>query len=94
MLKRLNLGLYQHKTNNMVVHRTLLKVMINPILRGIQRWTDTPYVIASVFAKGVFVRYSIQRVRYIGPADFTTGDFVKIDKLEPRNNVIKRTTKN
>lgn len=94
MLKNLNLGLYRHKTNNVVVHRTLLKIIVNPILRSIQRWTDRPYVISSVFVKGVFVRYSVQRVKYIGPADFTAGEFVRIKKLGPRNNVTNQSAKN
>ncbi len=83
----LNLGLYRHKTERIVVHRTLLKVILNPILRKIQWWTDTPYVIASVFVKGIFTTYSFQRVKYFGPVDFTTEQFIKIKRLELKQNV-------
>ncbi len=46
------------------IHRTKLKLTINPILRKIQFWTNEPYVIASKFNNGEFVSYTIQRVKY------------------------------
>lgn len=54
-------------------HRSKLKLFLNPILRKIQFWTNTPYVIASdVFfvhhAKHgkipVFIKYKFCRVQY------------------------------
>lgn len=39
---------YQISSNFGWVHRTPLKVAINPILRTIQFWTDCPYVIVSI----------------------------------------------
>jgi len=52
-------------------HRTPLKVFLNPILRFIQFWTDTPYVIASVVefkeVSPVFLNYEFKRVKYLGP---------------------------
>lgn len=47
------------------VHKTRLKLIINPLLRKIQYWTDKPYVIASSFNdKKEFVTYIVHRVQY------------------------------
>jgi len=32
-----------------VAHRTLLKIILNPILRSVQFWSNKPYVIASEY---------------------------------------------
>lgn len=49
------------------VHRTMLKRIINPILRFCQFWTDNPYVIASItdMKDGLpyFSHYAIKRVK-------------------------------
>lgn len=65
----LHLGLYKHHTLNCVAHRTLLKVVFNPILRWIQFWTDRPYVITSIFENAKFKNYTVTRVKYLGPFD-------------------------
>ena len=46
------------------VHRTTLKCIINHILRTIQFYTMKPFVIASEFNDGKFIRYKICRVEY------------------------------
>ena len=49
-------------------HRTRIKLIINPILRFIQFYTDSPYVISSIFEiignEYFFVKYSIKKVKY------------------------------
>lgn len=54
-------------------HKPLLKLIINPILRKLQFWTRTPYVITSVcdfigtdddFYIYEFLNYTIKRMRY------------------------------
>lgn len=50
------------------VHRSTLKVLLNPVLRLLQSYTNKPYVIASVFDnKMEFITYSIQRVEKLKP---------------------------
>lgn len=51
-----------------MVHKTLLKCIVNPILRKIQWWTNKPYVITSVGKvidnKFVFESYIFKRMQY------------------------------
>lgn len=51
-------------------HSTSLKKIINPVLRFVQFWTSTPYVIASKIDKShgfyIFVGYIFKRVTYFG----------------------------
>jgi hypothetical protein len=52
------------KFNN--VHRTNLKCIVNPILRAIQFWTNTPIVIVSNFNDyDKFIGYSINRMKLL-----------------------------
>lgn len=50
------------------IHRSPIKVLLNPALRKIQFWSSSPVVIASVtnFEEGIprFVRYVLKRVTY------------------------------
>jgi len=46
------------------VHRSTLKLTVNPILRKLQFFTNKPFVIASKFENGLFVKYKFMRVRY------------------------------
>lgn len=51
-------------------HAPTRKVIINPILRKLQWWTDRPYVIGSIcewneYGRPVFVKYAFQRVKYM-----------------------------
>lgn len=48
----------------MNVHRTKLKIVINPVLRVLQCWTNRPVVIASVINNDMFVKYTLVRVKY------------------------------
>ena len=55
--------------NGRVVHKTLLKCILNPILRKLQFYTDRPYVIASISkycpVNGwCFLGYKFTRVKY------------------------------
>ena len=46
-------------------HRTLLKVMVNTPLRFFQlRFTDRPWLLASIFDNGQFIRYTFCRIQY------------------------------
>lgn len=59
-------------------HRSPLKLLINPILRMIQFWTDTPYVIASEYetcpVNGYyFIRYRFMRVKQLKRNSLTNG---------------------
>ncbi len=51
------------------MHKTPIKLFINPILRKIQFFTNKPYVIASLtmFVGDVpcFIKYQIHRVEYV-----------------------------
>lgn len=56
--------------NGYVVHKTLLKCIINPILRIIQFYSDYPYVISSISkccpVNGwYFLGYKFNRVKYL-----------------------------
>ncbi len=44
------------------VHRPLFKVLLNPMLRKIQFWTDKPLVFVSKFEDNKFLYYSMERV--------------------------------
>jgi hypothetical protein len=74
-------------TNIHRVHKTRLKLVINPVLRKIQYWTDKPYVIASCFEKKEFITYKIQRVQYYKyeepPAD------IEIVEIKVNNPLLK-----
>ena len=48
-----------------VCHRVWFKVLLNPILRKIQFWTDQPYVITSCVEDERVVGYQIKRVRLL-----------------------------
>lgn len=61
---------FKTETHN---HKSKIKLVINPILRRIQFWTMTPYVISSVcnlvkkfpnYYLYEFIEYKFQRVRY------------------------------
>lgn len=51
------------------MHKSPLKLVLNPILRKIQWFTDRPYVIVSqtefIDDKPNFIKYGIKRVYYI-----------------------------
>lgn len=54
------------------MHRPLLKVIVNPVLRKLQFWTDRPWVITSICdrdesGKYYFKRYGFDRVKCLGP---------------------------
>ena len=56
--------------NEIICHKTLLKLILNPILRFIQFWTDKPLVLASVSdycpVNGYyFIRYEFIKVKQI-----------------------------
>lgn len=61
----MHLGFYKYNNGDGYAHRTVLKVIVNPILRSLQFWTDRPYVIASVIkvvhGRPVFVKYHVMR---------------------------------
>lgn len=51
-------------------HRSPIKLLLNPILRKIQFFTNKPYVIASdtgfdINGKPYFIKYKFMRVEYI-----------------------------
>ena len=56
------------KTTNGWIHKTRLKVTINPVLRFIQFWTNKPFVIISncEFKNNmpIFLNYSFERYPY------------------------------
>lgn len=60
---------YFHRKYKIWMHRTPLKLVINPILRFIQFWTMKPYVISSITKfdndKPHFIKYGFSRVEYI-----------------------------
>ena len=61
---------YFHKRYKIWMHRTPLKLFINPILRFIQFWTMKPFVIASDTdfdenGKPHFMGYCICKVEYV-----------------------------
>lgn len=49
-------------------HKHPIKLIINPILRKLQFFTNRPYVITSLFNENrtKFIRFGFSRVRYIG----------------------------
>ena len=56
----------------MWMHRTPLKCILNPILRKLQFWTDTPYVIYSECENNKnkkkrphFLKYGVCKVKFI-----------------------------
>jgi len=51
--------------DGIMVHRTLLKCIMNPILRLIQWWTTSPYVIASEYDKCHINGYYFIKYRFI-----------------------------
>lgn len=65
-LDRIVNSYYIHK-GNYWMHKTRLKLIVNPILRRLQFWTDIPYVIASTteFIKGYpnFIGYVLIRTQ-------------------------------
>ena len=57
------------ENGKVVSHRTMLKIIINPLLRLLQFWTYTPYVIASEYGKCpingyYFIKYRFMQVKY------------------------------
>ena len=54
--------------HNCWMHKTPLKLLVNPILRFIQFYTKSPWVIASKCnfeqSRPIFIKYIFQRVRY------------------------------
>ncbi len=46
-----------------ICHRVWFKVLLNPILRKIQFWTEWPYVIVSKVEDNKVVGYAIERMR-------------------------------
>lgn len=60
---------YYSKIGSCTVHRSPLKVIINPILRSIQFYTKYPYVIVSIteFNKGTphFIKYGFEKIEKI-----------------------------
>jgi hypothetical protein len=47
------------------MHKTKLKCIVNPILRKLQWFTDSPYVIVSKFNNDNFIGYAIRRVKIL-----------------------------
>lgn len=47
-----------------MIHKTKLKCIINPILRGLQFYTWEPYVIVSIFENNKFIKYGIMKMKY------------------------------
>lgn len=43
-------------------HRSPLKVILNPVLRFLQPWTNKPWVIASIVEDKKFIRYCFMPV--------------------------------
>lgn len=54
-----------------VVHRTWFKVVLNPILRHAQFWTDRPYVIVSKVVDREVVGYGFRRMRLAKESDLS-----------------------
>lgn len=65
--KTLNNNFVQWENGN-IGHRSMLKIIVNPILRFIQFWTFKPYVIVSVGTVKhnchEFHGYTVSRVKY------------------------------
>lgn len=57
---------YYYNGKKYTAHRTRLKIIVNPILRVLQFWSNTPYVIASnvVIERKKFLGYTLRRVAY------------------------------
>lgn len=67
--KRHRLDRYYVVGSHGVRHRSPLKLVVNPILRVLQFWTNNPYVIASKserisYCDYKFIGYKFMRVRY------------------------------
>jgi len=65
-------NMYYDRVAHCWMHRSLLKIIVNPILRKIQFWTKKPWVITSncvMDEKGIphFLNYYFDRVEYLGP---------------------------
>lgn len=66
-MKKLNDAFVEWENGN-IGHKPLIKVLVNPILRFIQFWTNKPYVIASIVIQSEtdsewkFYRYIITRI--------------------------------
>lgn len=58
----------RQSSNGKWTHRPPFKVILNPILRFLQFWTDRPYVIATMATRTkhnfIFKGYKLSRVRY------------------------------
>lgn len=70
------------------IHRTRLKLIVNPILRKLQFFTKKPWVIASIvdMKDGVpkFIKYSLYRTECKGDFDESRCDvYVNGKKVEP-----------
>jgi hypothetical protein len=61
---------YHDRVYDCWMHRPLLKVIVNPILRKLQFFTKKPWVISSIVEMKngipVFKRYSMHRVECVG----------------------------
>lgn len=71
---------YFVKTENGWNHRTPLKLVVNPVLRKVQFWTDRPHVIASntrYFAgEPIFMGYTMARIKYEKSRNKLIGAFI------------------
>lgn len=59
---------FVYKDGVIINHRTPLKLIVNPILRFFQFYTEKPYVIVSFiefdsYGNGNFIRYGFKRVK-------------------------------
>jgi hypothetical protein len=65
-------NMYYDRVAHCWMHRSLLKIIVNPILRKIQFWTKKPWVITSNCVMDEndiphFLNYCFDRVECLGP---------------------------
>ncbi len=61
---RCEMGTLVTDANGVIIcHRVWFKIILNPILRKLQFWTEWPYVITSIIEDGKVLGYRIARVR-------------------------------